>query len=437
MNRSISLGAALALMMLVAFITFNITFDYVTNQVNNRMIYLREREEALEKFSMLNREVRANFYGTIDELYLLDSMARGFIAGIGDPYAVYFDARTFERIQRAQTNPVADIGAALRASPDGDGYIYVEEVFPDSPALAAGIQPGDFIVRIDEVDLTPENSTAMLESISGDQGTRISLTIRSENVDREEELIRRIVPMPSVFSHMIEGTRVGYMHIMDFNQHTQDQVRRERDRLLAAGAQSIIFDVRDVSGGEIAYAARVLDSLIPAGVIVSSRDRYGEDTVMFRSSGSGLDLPMVVLQNGGTRGPAELFALVLRDYDLSRGVGTTTAGKGVVQELIPLVDGSAIELTVALLVSPSGLIFNGTGVRPDYEVAFDDDWRIGVDEYTDPQLRSAVELAIALHGVSEALEAQEQEALEQEAREQEALEREEETENGLEQRIAQ
>ena len=420
MNKSISLGAALALMMLVAFVTFNITFDYVTNHANNRMIYLREREEALEKFAILNREVRANFNGVIDEVYLLDSMARGFIAGLGDPYASYFDARTFEQIRLAQTNPSAGIGAVMRANPEGDGYIIVEEVFADSPALAAGIQPGDLIIRVDETDLTPENSVSMLERITGSQGTRVSLTIRSENVDRDEELIRRIVPVPSVHSHMIGNTRIGYILITDFNQHTIDQLRRERDRLLAAGAQSIIFDVRDTSGGDIRYAARVLEDLVPAGVIVSSRDKHGVDSVKFSSrGGSSLDLPIVVLQNTGTTGPAEMFAQVLRDYDLSRGVGATTSGKGVVQELIPLVDGSAIEITVALLVSPAGTVWNGVGVRPDYDVAFNEDWR-GLDENTDPQLQKAVELAIALHGVSEALDAQELAAYEAAAAEAEA-----------------
>ena len=411
MNKKVSLGAALALMMLVAAITFNITFDFVTNQVNNRMIYLRYREDTFEKFSRLNRAVRTNFNGVIDEAYLMDSIARGFLAGIGDPYAVYHDAWSLENLLRAQGSPEAGIGAALRANPEGDGYLYVEEVFADSPALSAGILPGDFIIRVDEEDITPANSVSMLESISGEQGTRLSLTIRSDNVDRDEELIRRIVPVPSVYSRMIENSRVGYIIISDFNEHTPDQFRRERDRLVSAGAQSMIFDVRDVSGGRINYVARVLDALIPAGVIVSSRDKHGADTVMFTANGPGMDMPMVTLLNAETRGPAELFVQVLSDYNRARSVGSTSAGKGVVQELIPLGDGTAIEITVALLVSPTGVIFNGVGIRPDYDVAIDGDWR-ELDETTDPQLRRALELIEALHRVEEALEQQAQ--LEQE-----------------------
>ena len=405
MNTRVSLGAALALMMLVAAVTFNITFDFVTSQVNDRMIYLREREEALEKFSLLNREVRANFNGVIDEAYLLDSMARGFIAGIGDPYAVYHDARAFENIQRAQASPVAGIGAALRANPEGDGYIYVESVFPDSPALAAGIAPGDFIIRVNGEDLTPANSMAMLEAISGERDTRVSLTIRSDNVDRDEDLIRRIVPVPSVYARMIDNTQVGYIQILDFNQHTLDQFRRERDRLMVSGARGLIFDVRDVSGGQLSYVARVLDTLIPSGVIVSSRNRYGVDSVMFTANGPGMDIPMVTLHNAGTIGPAELFVQVLRDYNRASSVGATTAGKGVIQQIFPLGDGSAIEITVALLVSPAGVIFNGVGIRPDYDVSIDGNWQ-DLDEHTDPQLRRALELVDALERVGAALEQQ-------------------------------
>jgi len=417
MNKRISLGAALAMMLLVAAATFNITFDFVRNQMNDRMIYLREREEALDQFAMLNREVRANFNGVIDEVYLRDSVARGFIAGIGDPFAVYHDPRTFANIQQAQASPVAGIGADLRANPEGDGYIYVEEVFADSPALAAGIQPGDLIIRVDDEDVVPANSVSMLESISGENGTRVTLTIRSENVDREEDLVRRIVPIPSVSARMIENTQTGYIIISDFNQHTPDQFRRERDRLLSDGAQSLIFDVRDLEGGELTYLARVLDSIIPAGVIVSSRDKDGVDTVMFTANGPGMEdiPPIVTLQNSGTTGPAELFVQVLSDYNLARSVGSQSSGKGVLQELIPLVDGSAIEITVALLVSPLGVIFHEVGVQPHYEVAFDGEWR-ELDENLDPQLRRGIELAMALElAWGAAQQADEAESQEEEA----------------------
>ena len=405
MNKKVSLGAAIAMMFLVAAITFSITYDAVTRQVNSRIVDLRERESAQAKYAEIDREVRANYYGTIDETQLLDSVARGYLAGIGDQYATYYDAKTYEKILRSQENTVADIGAVLRVGPDG--YLVVEEVYPDSPAAAVGIKPGDQIIKIDDVDLTPENSAKMKDSVQGEQGTRITLTIRSDNVDRTEELTRRVVVVPSVTSRMLGDSMVGYLIITEFNANTSDQFKREVDRLINQGAQSLIFDVRDNKGGLLSAATRILDRLLPAGPIVSSMDREGNINVLATSDATEIDLPMVVLINSGTASSAEVFAQALKDYGKARVVGTTSTGKGVMQTLIRLSDGSAIEITTATLVTPRGETFNGVGVRPDYEVAMDTPWK-DLGEELDPQLKKAMEVAVAMHRNIEVLQEQSQ-----------------------------
>jgi len=405
MNKKVSLGAAIAMMFLVAAITFSITYDAVTRQVNSRIVDLRERESAQAKYAEIDREVRANYYGTIDETQLLDSVARGYLAGIGDQYATYYDAKTYEKILRSQENTVADIGAVLRVGPDG--YLVVEEVYPDSPAAAVGIKPGDQIIKIDDVDLTPENSAKMKDSVQGEQGTRITLTIRSDNVDRTEELTRRVVVVPSVTSRMLGDSMVGYLIITEFNANTSDQFKREVDRLINQGAQSLIFDVRDNKGGLLSAATRILDRLLPAGPIVSSMDREGNINVLATSDATEIDLPMVVLINSGTASSAEVFAQALKDYGKARVVGTTSTGKGVMQTLIRLSDGSAIEITTATLVTPRGETFNGVGVRPDYEVAMDTPWK-GLGEELDSQLKKAMEVAVAMHRNIEVLQEQSQ-----------------------------
>ncbi|HHY52138.1 MAG TPA: S41 family peptidase [Clostridiales bacterium] len=405
MNKKVSLGAAIAMMFLVAAITFSITYDAVTRQVNSRIVDLRERESAQAKYAEIDREVRANYYGTIDETQLLDSVARGYLAGIGDQYATYYDAKTYEKILRSQENTVADIGAVLRVGPDG--YLVVEEVYPDSPAAAVGIKPGDQIIKIDDVDLTPENSAKMKDSVQGEQGTRITLTIRSDNVDRTEELTRRVVVVPSVTSRMLGDSMVGYLIITEFNANTSDQFKREVDKLINQGAQSLIFDLRDNKGGLLSAATRILDRLLPAGPIVSSMDREGNINVLATSDATEIDLPMVVLINSGTASSAEVFAQALKDYGKARVVGTTSTGKGVMQTLIRLSDGSAIEITTATLVTPRGETFNGVGVRPDYEVAMDTPWK-GLGEELDPQLKKAMEVAVAMHRNIEVLQEQSQ-----------------------------
>lgn len=399
MNKRVSLGAALAMMFLVAAFTFSITFNMVTERFNNRIVDLRERESAQAKYAEIDREVRDSYYGTIDDAQLMDSVARGYLAGIGDPYATYYDAKTYERLERGQGAQTAGIGAVLREG--ADGYLVVEEVYPDSPALAADIKAGDLITKIDDVALTPENSASMLEQISGDQGTKLTITVRSENIDRTEELIRRVVVVPSVSSRMIDAT--GYLRIEEFNQNTPDQFKRELERVIGQGAQSLIFDLRDNKGGKLLSATRMLDRLLPAGPIVSSLDKDGNVNVLAYSDSSEITLPMVVLINGGTASAAEVFAQSLKDYDKARLVGTTTTGKGVMQSIIKLSDGSAIEITVATVLTPSGETFDGVGVKPDYEVAMEMDWQ-GLDETLDPQLKKALEVAVAMHKTSNVTE---------------------------------
>ncbi|MGI6402767.1 MAG: S41 family peptidase [Oscillospiraceae bacterium] len=419
MNKKVSLGAAIAMMFLVAAITFSITFDAVTRQVNNRIVDLRERESAQAKYAEIDREVRANYSGDIDETQLLDSVARGYLAGIGDQYATYYDAKTYEKILRSQENPVADIGAVLRVGPDG--YLVVEEVYPDSPALAVGIVPGDQIIKIDDTDLTPENSAKMKDAVQGEQGTRITLTIRSGNVDRTEELTRRVVVVPSVTSRMLGDSKVGYLIITEFNTNTPDQFKRELDKLINQGAESLIFDLRDNKGGRLSAAARILDRLLPAGPIVSSLDGEGNLNVLATSDGAEIDLPMVALINAGTASSAEVFAQALKDYGKARVVGVTSTGKGVMQSIIRLSDGSAIEITTATLVTPKGEIFNGVGVRPDYEVTMDTPWQ-DLGEELDSQLKKAMEVAVAMHRTSEVRQEQENELSGEESKPESSLE---------------
>ncbi|MDR2908670.1 MAG: hypothetical protein LBU86_02135 [Oscillospiraceae bacterium] len=411
MNKRVSLGFTLALMILVATLTFTATFDYVSGLVDDRVNNLRERESTQDKLSEIDREVRANYSGAIDETALLDSLARGYLSGIGDSYAAYYDARTYER-RRRQEGSAADIGALIESG--ADGYLHVVEIYPESPAQSAGMLAGDLIVKMDDIDVTAENSAQMLSNISGEAATVVTLTVRSGNTDRVVELQRRVVATPVVYSKLLENN-VGYIWIKQFNRDTQDQFKRERDRLVAAGALSIIFDVRDNSGESLEQTCRILDMLVPAGPIVSWVDKNGNVEVKFASDGYEINLPTVVLINENTASGAELFAQVLRDYDKARIVGVTSVGKGVAQEEIPLSDGSAILITVATLLTPGEVVFHEIGVRPDYEVTAEN-WagmtqsRLSMDAADfvafDAQLKKAAEVVVALHRTGEARQEQ-------------------------------
>jgi carboxyl-terminal processing protease len=398
MNKRISLGAAIAFALIVAAATFSMTVIYSLRSFNERVNNLKEREVMYEKFTEIDRVIRENYIGAVNETKLMDSVAQGYIAGSGDKYARYISAEEYAKLTTQSQEENVGIGAVVEVSPDG--YLAVTEVYEDSPAQTAGMQAGDLIVKIDDTDLTMENVETQQSAIYGHQGTKIALLVRRGGEEFLLDMTRRVVVAPSVYARVIADTQIGYIQIKEFNSGTSDQFNRELDRVIAAGAQSLIFDLRDNKGGVMRQATRILDRLVPAGVLYTAQRKDGT-VEEERSDGNAIDLPMAVLTNSGTASAAELFAQVLKDYDKARTVGTVTAGKGVMQDVIKLSDGSAIELTVAYYNPPVSPNFDGIGVAPDFDVALDGDWTV-LDEATDAQLKKAIEVAVARERVSEA-----------------------------------
>ena len=406
MNKKISLGAAIALMAIIASATFSVTMVYSRQTFNDTVHNIKEREAMYSKLAEIDKWVRQNYYGNLDDSALTDSLAKGYMAGTGDPYAKYLTVEEYSR--QNQSGLSKSVGIGVVTSLDETGYIRVEEVYPESPALAADIQPGDLIVRIDETDVTKDNCEELQQSILGEAGTQIDVVVRRDNVDTPHPLTRRDVEKPTVYTNMTEDG-VGYVQIVEFGANTADQFSRAVDKLVSEGANSLVFDVRSNQTGPIDQATRILDKLLPQGDIVSATYKDGSTQVLATSDPAFIDLPMVVLTNEKTASSAELFAQALKDYEQLgvKSVGTLTMGKGSMQETQQLSDGSAIDVTVAKYNSPSGLTFDGVGVKPDFEVKLTPDQAAALEALDppaqdpqlktllefDPQLKKAVELA--------------------------------------------
>lgn len=405
MNRRVSLGAAIAFMLIVAAATFSATMIFAQNSFNQKSADLEQRREMYAKFSELDRVVRGNYGGTINETALMDSVAQGYIKGIGDKYGAYLSAEEIKRLNQNKEGEDVGIGAVLEISPEG--YLLVTEVYPDSPAQVAEIAAGDLIVKIDDTDLTPENVEYYFTAIQGAAGTKVSLVVRKGTEDVIiPDLTRRVVAVPSVYSRLIPETGVGYILIKQFNDNTADQFNREFNKMIDAGATSLIFDVRDNKGSSLIPAIRILDKLVPEGVIYSLTYRDGTTEAMTMSDANEINLPMTVLTNGGTASSAELFAADLHGFGKASIVGQSTAGKGVRLNRIKLSDGSAIDLSVALITPASGTSFNETGLKPDYDVQpVEGDWT-KLDETTDPQLKKAIEVVLAIKKAGETVQAE-------------------------------
>ena len=395
MNKKIPLGAAIAFMAIIAAATFSITRVYSMQTFNDKVYSIKERESMYSKVAEIDRISRQNYVEPIDENELMDSVAAGFVNGLGDQYSQYIDAQKYAAMQKEYGGKSVSIGIVTKM--DESGYILISEVYPDSPAQAAGIEAGDLIIKVDDLDVKTDNYSEAVAMLRGEPGTKMTIVLRKGVEDITLEMTRRFVEVPSVNSMMLENN-VGMIVIKEFNDNTLDQFNKQVDRLIDEGALALIFDVRGTSSGTLRSVTQVLDRLLPEGPLVYSIDKNGNSTILETSDSREVQLPMTVLVNEKTSGEAELFAAVIRDYQKGWIVGVKTVGKGSMQTTFPLTDGSAIQITTAKYKPPVSPSYDGEGVKPDYEVKITEEQQNLVDTLgvaNDPQVSKALEIAVA------------------------------------------
>ncbi|MEG1027091.1 MAG: S41 family peptidase, partial [Oscillospiraceae bacterium] len=245
------------------------------------------------------------------------------------------------------------------------------------------------IISIDNNDIKTMSTENISRALLGEVGTKISLVYRRDGVDTPVDLIRTDIKIPVVELKMIEDNAV--IKISEFNDVTYEQFKECVDTAVQNGAKGFIFDVRNNTGGTINSVIKVLDMILPSGEIAKKIDNNGVETVLGTSDRFEIEAPIVTLVNGKTASAAELFVACIRDFEKGNSVGTKTYGKGVIQSLIKLTDGSAINITTAHFLPPSNQEINNVGIIPDYEVPFEGD--LSSIEYTDDvQLLKAIEV---------------------------------------------
>lgn len=397
MNKKISLGACVALMAIVATITLSITYVLAMNTFNDRVHNVYERQLMYDKLSEVDQKIRQNFIGTIDQKALNDALAEGYIEGSGDRYGSYLSAEKYKSTLSDLEGRTVGIGATIRQNDDQS--VLVIDVTSGSPAATAGLLVGDVIVSLDKKSTATLNFEEISETIQGEAGSKISLVVKREGTNKTFDITRKEYEIVSV-EHRVIKQNVGYIKITEFNDNTTKQFTEAVRDLQNKDVVGIVFDLRDNPGGTLDSVAGILDLLLPAGNIVSSTDKDGKTTVLYTSDSLTVKLPMSVIMNKDTASAAELFAAALKDYRMATLVGTVSRGKGTMQKMFPLTDGSVLNITVAKFNPPSSENFDGVGLTPDIKSALTEEQIYDfykLTEDTDPQLLAAVN-ALALTG---------------------------------------
>ena len=388
MNRKISIGAALAIMLLGVLVTFQITMISVDKKYAEKLAEITDDQVDYQKLSTIDQTVRRNYVKNIDEEELENQLITGYFNGLGDKYSYYLTPQEYAAYQLASASSTVGIGITASYDIENDA-ISVYSVISGSPAAQSGIQAGDLIIAVDSQNVSDIGYHNAISMISGQEGTVCTLTVLTgDNLKTYNtvEVTRAHIEKQSVEFRMINET-IAYISISEFAKNTASQFISAVDTAISAGAQSVIYDVRSNPGGELDSVRSALDYLLPEGPIIRMYDSDGKETAL-NSDERCINLKSVTLTNIATASAAELFAAALRDYGMTTLVGETTYGKGTVQSVITLPDHSGIILSTALYAPPKSDSIEGIGVKPDVEVKKD----IYSNSSSDAQLEKAIEI---------------------------------------------
>ena len=402
MNKKISVGMMLTIVILAMTVTFSVTMLLAMRLFDSTVSSVKEKESMYNKISELDRYVRSNDYYTIDETRLYDTISSGYLLGTGDRYARYYTAEAYAELLDIQNGVLMGIG--VEVAQDQTGYAKVLKVYDGSPAQEAGVEKGNYITTIDGADVrTMSSADAIQARLRGEAGTTVNLVwLNSESAEQTVDLTRSSY-ITTTIDYQLTAGDVGYIKIRQFDATTLSELDYAIRTLRNAGAASLLFDLRDNAGGLLDVALNCIDLVCPEGVMAWAESRDGTREALGSSSGdSVVDLPMVCLVNGNTASAAELFASCLRDMSGARLVGTTTFGKGTIQSSPQrLSDGSAVVVTVAKLIASNGESFDTTGLTVDVERPLTSDEQVAFYDFTletDPQILRAVNAAQTLTG---------------------------------------
>lgn len=403
MSKKVSLGVAATVTLIAMAVTFSMTMTVSMNMFNNTVSSVKNKERMYNKLSEVDRYVRANEYFDINDDTLNDTIASGYMLGISDRYARYYSAKAYSERVGLANGRLMGIGVAVVKDPSS-GYARIIRVYDNTPATNVGLEVGGFITAIGDTSTRSMSDTAaMTSALLGEEGSTVNIKYLTPLREEQSfEIIHANYTTPSISTVRLMDNGVGYLRIDSFTSGTAVEFRNAVNSLTNQGATSLIFDLRDNSGENLNAALVATDYCVPSGLIAQSQDKGGNVTDLRMSDENEITLPVVCLVNGSTASGAELFANALRKMAGATIVGSTTAGKGVLlSDPQSLSDGSAVVITVGILLDNEGKNWNGTGLTPDVDASLTNDEQSSYYDFTvdnDPQIAKAVNAISGANG---------------------------------------
>ena len=345
-------------------------------------------QETKEKLSGIQVLIQKEYIGEVDEDALQTGICQGYVGALGDPYSAYYDEEQTSALMETTQGEYGGIGVVLTQNLD-TGVTTASSVYEDSPAMKAGMKDGDIIYQVEGRDVSGMALEEISGSIKGEKGTTVEITVlRGE--EREEvtlTITRDTIQAETVKTRMLED-EIGYLAISEFDSVTLEQYREGLAELTAQGMEGLIVDLRGNPGGNLDTVCEILDLMLPEGLIVYTEDKDGNRQEFTSDEAQEVQVPLAVLVDGNSASASEIYAGAIQDYGIGQIVGTKTYGKGVVQTIYDLKDGTSLKLTVAEYFTPNGRNIDGEGITPDVEVTYQRDEN---DPEADNQLDRAVE----------------------------------------------
>lgn len=322
------------------------------------------------KLNAIDSVLESFYFGDVDDETAKDNIYKAYLSSYGDKYTMYYTAYEYKALKESTNGKFYGIGAVCQLS--GEGGVLLVDVYDNGAGYQAGLRSGDRVVNVDGRDITGMELSSAVALIKGDKGTSVTLEVIRGTERLTFSAVRDAVEAKTV-SYTLLDNNIGYLSISQFEEVTTKQFKAAVEDLQSQGMKGLVIDIRNNPGGLLDTVVGMLKYMLPDGLIVYTEDKQGNRKEYKGQDNDEFNLPLAVIVNGNSASASEIFAGAIQDYGKGTIIGTQTYGKGIVQTVKPLTDGSAIKFTIAKYFTPKGQDIHGKGVTPDMVVEYDTD----------------------------------------------------------------